>query len=101
MFLRVDDDLFVNVNNIGSIKLTEDADSYKLYITGVNGNLLHNVIYLKEDARQVRLLIEVNEYITHNTVNPEVVIPLKQTSNEPQESHTEQLSLFDMEETDE
>ena len=32
MFVRIDKDLSVNINNIFSYKLSEDMDSYKLQI---------------------------------------------------------------------
>lgn len=103
MFLRIDRDLFVNISSIGSIKLLEDNNSYKLILTGVNGNIMHTVIYLKSDYNQMEILIGVNDYIRGNTVNPEVIVPMvpEEQIVTPEESHIEeqiadgQLSLFD------
>lgn len=73
MFVRIDKDLSVNINNIFSYKLSEDLDSYKLQIWSNQGNLIHNIIYLKERPDQVQILIDFNNTMRDLTVNPEVI----------------------------
>ena len=73
MFVRIDKDLSVNINNIFSYKLSEDMDSYKLQIWSNQGNLIHNIIYLKERPEQVQILIDFNNTMRDLTVNPEVI----------------------------
>lgn len=73
MFVRIDKDLSVNINNIFSYKLSEDMDSYKLQIWSNQGNLIHNIIYLKERPEQVQILIDFNNTMRDLTVNPEII----------------------------
>ena len=73
MFVRIDKDLSVNINNIFSYKLSEDIDSYKLQVQSNQGNLIHNIIYLKERPDQVQILIDFNNTMRDLTVNPEVI----------------------------
>lgn len=73
MFVRIDRDLSVNINNIFSYQLSEDPESYKLYIWSIQGNLVHKIIYLKSKPEQLKLLIEFNEAMRNITVNPEII----------------------------
>ena len=73
MFVRIDKDLSVNINNIFSYKLSEDMDSYKLQIWSNQGNLIHNIIYLKERPEQVQILIDFNNTMRDLTVSPEII----------------------------
>ena len=73
MFVRIDKDLSVNINNIFSYKLSEDMDSYKLQIWSNQGNLIHNIIYLKERPEQVQILIDFNNTMRDLTVNHEII----------------------------
>ena len=73
MFVRIDKDLSVNINNIFSYKLSEDIDSYKLQVWSNQGNLIHNIIYLKERPDQVQILIDFNNTMRDLTVNPEII----------------------------
>lgn len=73
MFVRIDKDLSVNINNIFSYKLSEDIDSYKLQMWSNQGNLIHNIIYLKERPDQLQILIDFNNTMRDLTVNPEII----------------------------
>lgn len=73
MFLRVDRDIYININNISSYKLSEDTNSYKLTIYGLSGNVLHNIIYLKDSVEQIGLLLEVNNILRERLINPDII----------------------------
>lgn len=73
MFVRIDKDLSVNVQNIFSYKLSEDHDSYKLQIWSSNGNIIHTVIYLKDRPDQMKILIEFNNLMRDLTTNLDIV----------------------------
>ncbi len=73
MFVRIDKDLSVNINNIFSYKLSEDEDSFKLQVWSTQGVLIHNVIYLKSRPDQVKILIDFNNIMRDLTANPEVI----------------------------
>ena len=89
MFVRIDKDLAVNINNIFSYKLFEDGDSYKLQVWGVNGTPIHTVIYLKDRPDQMQLLIDFNNTLRDLTVNNEVIrnvqLPIEQLETEEDE----------------
>ena len=91
MFVRIDNDLAVNINNIFSYKLFEDGDSYKLQVWGVNGTPIHTVIYLKDRPDQMQLLIDFNNTLRDLTVNNEVIrnvqLPIEQLETEEDEQH--------------
>lgn len=93
MFVRIDKDLSVNINNIFSYKLSEDMDSYKLQIWSNQGNLIHNIIYLKERPEQVQILIDFNNTMRDLTVNPEII-------REPIVKHTTEELIEENEEKD-
>lgn len=74
MFLRIDKDLFVNVNNIFSYKLFDEGDSYKLLIWGTDGKIGNTVYYLKNSPEQMNILREVVDTLREFTLNPERLI---------------------------
>lgn len=78
MFVRIDKDLSVNIQNILSYKLSEDHDSYKLQIWSPNGNIVHNIIYLKDRPEQMQILIDFNNVMRDLTLNIEII----KTANE-------------------
>lgn len=73
MFIRIDTDLSVNINNIFSYKISEDFNSYKLSIWSATGALVHSVIYLKDRQDQMNILIQFNDTMRDLTVNPEII----------------------------
>lgn len=75
MFIRIDKDLSVNIQNIFSYKLSEDMDSYKLQIWSNSGNIIHTVIYLKENLEQMKLLVDFNNTMRDLTTNVEIIKP--------------------------
>ena len=75
MFLRIDTDLFVNVNNIFSYKIIEDIDSYKVVFWGSSGSIVNTVIYLKQNQQQMGILIDMVNSLKDFTINPDKVIP--------------------------
>ena len=89
MFIRVDTDLFVRVENISSYRILESNDSYKLQIWS-SGILVHNIIYLKGNPNNIKLLIEFVEAMKDYTVNPDIVIP-----QEPSKHIEERIDLGD------
>lgn len=72
MFLRIDTDLFINVNNIGGYKLFDEGDSYKLIIWGTEGKIAHSVYYMKHQPTQIALLQEVVNNFRELTINPDL-----------------------------
>jgi hypothetical protein len=122
MFLRIDTDLFVNVDNIFSYKLSDEGDAFKLMIWGSNGNVIHTVFYMKNIETQVALITEVVNSLKDLTLNPdrsvyyvpdrgEIVGGTANTPEEPMPTREEhranrrikesipegQLSIFDLE----
>lgn len=71
MFLRIDTDLFVNVDNIISYKLYDEGQSYKLVING-NEKSPIIVFYLKENQNDMKILGEVVAKFREITYNPDM-----------------------------
>lgn len=95
MFIKVDKDYFINIDNICAYKLSEDLDSYKLLIWTCD--MSHTIIYMKSNQVQMNLLSEVNEILQNITINKEKLnIPdfsslLNSTENsEEQPKHIEE-----------
>lgn len=97
MFVRVDKDLYINIQNIFSYKLIDDGDAYKLQIWSSNGNLVHNIFYIKDNIDQMKILLEFNNMMRDLMVNPEIVSQHTDLVNEvaePEEKHIkEKLEL--------
>jgi hypothetical protein len=71
VFLRVDSDLFVNLDNVFSYKLSDDGDAFKLIFWGNNGNIINTVFYMKNMEAQIILLQEVIKHLRDLTINPD------------------------------
>ncbi len=72
MFIRIDRDLFVNINNISSFKLYDEGEAYKLIVWGNSGSILHTIFYIKASNDQMRLLSEIVNNFKELTVNPDI-----------------------------
>ena len=91
MFLRIDKDLFVNVNNIFSYKLFDEGDSYKLLIWSTDGKIGNTVYYLKNSPEQMNILREVVDNLREFTLNPErLIYPTEPVVEEPVEEPVEE-----------
>lgn len=75
MFVRIDTDLFVNINNMFSYKISDTADAYKLQIWSSNGNIIHSIFYLKDVPSQMQILLQFNDVMQDLVVNPERISP--------------------------
>ena len=94
MFVRIDKDLSVNINNIFSYKLSEDEDSYKLQIWSLNGGIAHTVIYMKGRADQMKILIEFNNVMRELTTNLDIPVMEEPKEVKKDKKHIkEQLSF--------
>lgn len=71
MLIRIDTDLFVNVNQIFSYKLYDEGDSYKLTIWSNSGQVVHTVFYVKSNPVRMSLLIEIVNAFKELTINPD------------------------------
>ena len=87
MFVRIDTDLFVRVENISSYRILESSDSYKLQVW-CSGILAHTVIYVKGNPNNIKLLVEFIEAMKDFIINPEVVV---QGNIEPERHLTESI----------
>ena len=76
MFLRIDSDLFVNLNNVFSYKIMEDETSYKIVFWGSAGKVVHTVFYLKTSPAQMKLLQEVVLNLKELSLNPDLAVPI-------------------------
>lgn len=74
MFLRIEGDTFVNLNNVFSYKLSEDRDSFKLMFWGSNGNIINTAFYLKSQPDQIELLRNIVSSLRDITINPDLAI---------------------------
>jgi hypothetical protein len=95
MFVRIDRDLSVNINNILSYKLSEDAEAIKLQIWSIQGTILHTIFYLKNRPEQMKIIIDFNNAMRDLTVNPEIIRDYNiEDTVEDKENHIEeQLQL--------
>ena len=73
MFLRIDTDLFVNIDNILTYKLYDEGESYKLVING-NDKSPIIVFYLKGNPNDMKILGEVVSKFREITINPDMSI---------------------------
>lgn len=73
MFLRIDTDLFVNIDNIISYRLYDEGESYKLVING-NEKAPIIVFYLKNSQMDMKILGEVVAKFREITYNPDMSI---------------------------
>ena len=73
MFLRIDTDLFVNIDNILTYKLYDEGESYKLVING-NDKSPIIVFYLKGNPNDMKILGEVVNKFREITINPDMSI---------------------------
>ena len=73
MFLRIDTDLFVNIDNIISYRLYDEGESYKLVING-NEKAPIIVFYLKNNQMDMKILGEVVAKFREITYNPDMSI---------------------------
>ena len=87
MFVRIDRDLSVNINNIFSYKISEDLDSYKLQLWSNTGSIIHTIIYLKSRQDQLDILISFNNTMRELMVNPDRLPEMEYITEE--ETHAE------------
>ena len=73
MFLRIDTDLFVNIDNIISYRLYDEGESYKLVVNG-NEKTPIIVFYLKNNQMDMKILGEVVAKFREITYNPDMSI---------------------------
>ena len=86
MLIRIDTDLFVNVNQIFSYKLYDEGESYKLTIWSNSGQVVHNVFYVKSNPVRMSLLMEIVNAFKELTINPDRSMEVGQfTPVEPEE----------------
>ena len=86
MLIRIDTDLFVNVNQIFSYKLYDEGESYKLTIWSNSGQVVHNVFYVKSNPVRMGLLMEIVNAFKELTINPDRSMEVSQfTQVEPEE----------------
>jgi len=97
MFVRIDRDLVVNINNIFSYKISEDIESYKLQIWSPTGALIHSVFYMKNKPEQVNILIQFNDTMRERMVNPEIINEQVNTVEEPIRHINESINKEDVE----
>ena len=71
MFVRIDKDLVVNMNQITSYNILEDYDSYKLVIYKNDKTPFHTVFYMKNNGNQVDILLSFINAMNEVIVNPE------------------------------
>lgn len=71
MFLRIDSDTFVNIDNIFSYKLSDEGDSFKLTLWGTSGTVMNTIHYMKFRDDHIALLKEVVNSLRDITINPE------------------------------
>ena len=83
MFLRVDSDTFVNIDNIFSYKLSDEEDSFKLTLWGTSGTVMNTIHYLKFREDHIALLKEVVNSLKDITINPERETQPELVSEEP------------------
>lgn len=79
MLIRIDTDLFVNVNQIFSYKLYDEGDSYKLTIWSNSGQVVHTVFYVKSNPARMALLLEIVNAFKELTINPDRSLETKIT----------------------
>ena len=70
MFVRVERDFFVNLNQISSYILKEEEDAIRLIIY-VGGRIAHNIVYLKCDKEAIAILVNFIDAARSLTINPE------------------------------
>ena len=70
MFVRVDRDFFVNLNQVSSYILKEEEDAIRLIIY-VGGKVAHNIVYLKCDTEAINTLSGFVSAVRDITLNPE------------------------------
>ena len=70
MFIRVEKDFFVNLNQISSYILKEEEDAIRLIIY-IGGKITHNIVYLKCDTEAIGILINFIDAARSLTINPE------------------------------
>ena len=70
MFVRVEKDFFVNLNQVSSYLLKEEEDAIRLIIY-INGKAAHNIVYLKCDSEELGILTDFVNAVRDITVNPE------------------------------
>ncbi len=85
MFLRVDTDLFININNVLGYKLFDEGEAYKLIIWCNGGNISHTVFYLKDQPAQISLLKEIVNNFREITINPDLSM-FREVAELPEES---------------
>lgn len=73
MFLRIDTDLFVNIDNIISYRLYDEGESFKLVVNG-NEKTPIIVFYLKNNQMDMKILGEVVNKFREITYNPDMSI---------------------------
>ena len=73
MFLRIDTDLFVNIDNIISYRLYDEGESFKLVVNG-NEKTPIIVFYLKNNQMDMKILGEVVAKFREITYNPDMSI---------------------------
>ena len=91
MFVRIDKDLSVNIQNIFSYKISEDSDSFKLQVWNTDSVPTHTVIYLKNRIDQMQLLIEFNNIMRDLTANLEVIKAPLDIPDEETNRHIEEV----------
>ncbi len=97
MFVRIDKDLVVNINNIFSYKISEDFESYKLQIWSTTGAVIHTIFYMKDKPEQVNILIQFNDTMRERMVNPEIINEPANIIEEPAKHVKESINTDDIE----
>ena len=75
MLIRIDGDLFLNINQMASYKLMDEGDCFKLMIWSTSGALLHTIYYVKSMPDQINILTQFVKNMREITINPEIIIP--------------------------
>lgn len=95
MFVRVDRDLVVNMNQITSYNIIEEPDAYKLVLYKNDKMPLHTVYYMKEHGHQVEILISFINVMNEVILNPENVKPVIIPQEETQEPKEDGEEIFE------
>lgn len=68
MFVKIDDNEYINLTNVLKLKITQDQDSYKLLILGKD-NINSTSYFMKNNDKNMRYLNNLKNVIEDNTSN--------------------------------
>lgn len=74
MFVRIDRDLVINMNQITSYNIIEEPDAYKLLIYKNDKTPIHTVYYMKQHSHEVELLLSFINVMNDYVINPDRTI---------------------------